>query len=67
MKRGHGYHVLFGLSLLSLAVLVVWWTVLFSSSVAAENEGALAQLRHAADFVGDFAGGKNLRARLQNP
>ena len=48
MKRGHGYHIIFGLTLLALVALGAWWTVYIGRSLEVERRMDLAELRYAS-------------------
>jgi signal transduction histidine kinase len=48
MKRVRLYHLIFGLSLVCLAALVLWWTVFLNRAIDTERQAALAELEHYA-------------------
>lgn len=51
MKGAHIYKALYGLSLVTLAILGAWWMVFFLRSVENERSGALAALEHRGRIV----------------
>ncbi len=48
MKYSKGYHLLFGVALLLLGALGLWWSIFFLQAVELERSAQLAQLRHMA-------------------
>jgi signal transduction histidine kinase len=38
IAKGYGHHILFGLSILSLAALLAWWTIFIGQSIRTEKE-----------------------------
>jgi signal transduction histidine kinase len=47
----HGYHLLFGLTLLSLAALIAWWSLFIRASIEAQYEHAYAELHNTAHIA----------------
>jgi signal transduction histidine kinase len=60
MRRGRGYHIFFGVALLTLAALGAWWTVFISQAVELERTARLESLRSAAMLTALSAGCRDL-------
>lgn len=51
MKRGRGYHILFGVTLMAIIALAIWWTVFFMNSTNKEHAAKLKALADAAEIA----------------
>ncbi len=48
MKRPRHYHIIFGLSLVCMAALVLWWAVFLNRTIEVERQAAVGELHHRA-------------------
>jgi signal transduction histidine kinase len=48
--KNHGHHLTFGLSILSMALLIAWWSVFLHSSIKLHRSDQYRQIRLTLDF-----------------